>query len=337
MTFIPRFCPIPLCPSRAISPPFRFKRRGYYFRKCDGRNVQRYQCLTCQRAFSQQTFRTDYRWHLPGLHFRVFEGLVSKTSLRQMARVHGVRRATIERRFVRLGQQAKFFHKAMLQRSSTRGGIHGIFQLDEQETFERDRRLLPVTFAVLIERSSYFIVHGQAAPLASRGHLSDFKKRQRAHLEKKEGRRKSGSKEAVASCFSALYQAHRMGVGIDLQTDKKSSYNPLFKKAVGNQFASHQTISSRAPRGYGSLLFPINHTLAMMRDGISRLVRRSWCVSKLRSRLELHFWVWAAYRNYIRGITVKTTTTPAQAVGVTSMAWTKSQLTRWRWPGRMMK
>jgi transposase-like protein len=337
MTFIPRFCPIPLCPSRTFGPPFRFKRRGYYLRKCDGRNVQRYQCLTCQRAFSQQTFRTDYRWHLPGLHFRVFEGLVSKTSLRQMARILGVRRTTVERRFVRLGLQAKTFHMAMLERSSKRGGINGIFQLDEQETFEKDRRLRPITLSVLIERSSYFVVHGKAAPLASRGNLSNFKKQQRACLEKNEGRRKSGSKEAVLSCFCALRQAHRNGVGIDLQTDKKSSYNRLFKKAVGDQFASHQTVSSRAPRGYGSLLFPINHTLAMMRDGISRLVRRSWCASKLRSKLELHFWVWAVYRNYIRGITVKTATTPAQALGITSTAWTKNQLTRWRWPGRMMK
>jgi transposase-like protein len=336
MTFLPIFCPKPSCPSRHVGLAFRFKRRGLYSRKCDGRKVQRYQCLVCCRSFSLQTFRTDYRWQKPGLHFRVFEGLVSKTSLRQMARILGVRRPTIERRFRRLGMQAKDFHLAMLRRANEGEGINGVFQLDEQETFETDRRLCPVTFPVLIERSSYFVVFGQSAPMGCRGRLSLRKKKQRAKLEKTEGRRISGSKEAVQSCFEVLGRAHAVGVGIDLQTDKKGSYRRLFKNAVGEQFASHQTISGRSPRCYGSTLFPINHTLAMMRDGISRLVRRSWCVSKLRSRLELHFWVWVAYRNYIRGITVKTATTPAQAMGVARFAWTKSRLTRWRWPDLMM-
>jgi hypothetical protein len=39
----------------------------------------------------------------------------------------------------------------------------------------------------------------------------------------------------------------------------------------------------------------------MMRDGISRLVRRSWGASKLRARLELHAWIWVVWRNYVRG------------------------------------
>jgi transposase-like protein len=337
MTFHPTFCPRSHCPSRNPSGPFRFKRRGLYSRKCDGRKVQRFQCLVCARSFSLQTFRTDYRWRKPGLHFRVFEGLVSKTSLRQMARILEVKRPTIERRFKRLGLQAKRFHLAMLQRANSGLGINGVFQLDEQETFEADRRLKPVTFPVLIERSSYFVVFGQVAPMGCRGRLSARKEEQRAKAEQIEGRRISESRRAVFACFKVLQKVHERGAGIDIQTDKKSSYNRLLKKAVGQQFASHQTVSSRAPRCYGSMLFPINHTLAMMRDGISRLVRRSWCVSKLRSRLELHFWVWVAYRNYIRGITVMTKTTPAQALGVAKLPWTKSQLTRWRWPGLMMK
>jgi transposase-like protein len=337
MTFRPTFCPKPNCPSQQAEIAFLYKRRGFFPRKCDGRNVQRFQCLVCQGSFSTQTFRTDFRWHKPGLHFRVFDSLVSKVSLRQMARILEVRRPTVERRFKRLGIQAKLFHTAMLRRVVAHGGINGVFQLDEQETFERDRRLRPITFPVLIERSSYFVVHGQTAPMGCRGQLTDRLKEKRKRMEKIEGRRISKSKEAVSSCFQVLTKVHRKGVGIDLQTDKKTSYNRLFKLSVGKEFASHQTVSGRAPRCYGSILFPINHTLAMMRDGISRLVRRSWCVSKLRSRLELHFWVWAVYRNYIRGVTVKTSTTPAQSIGVARSAWTKRQLTRWRWPGRMMK
>ena len=35
-------------------------------------------------------------------------------------------------------------------------------------------------------------------------------------------------------------------------------------------------------------LFTINHTLAMLRDNIARLIRKSWCLSKRAEFLQLH-------------------------------------------------
>ena len=45
------------------------------------------------------------------------------------------------------------------------------FQLDEQETFETDRLLKPVTMPVLIHADSRFVVHVEAAKLPARGQL----------------------------------------------------------------------------------------------------------------------------------------------------------------------
>jgi hypothetical protein len=59
-------------------------------------------------------------------------------------------------------------------------------------------------------------------------------------------------------------------------------------------------ISSEEPRGLDNPLFRINRTLAMMRDGVSRLVRRTWAASKKREQLEKHLWVWIVFRNYVR-------------------------------------
>ena len=59
----------------------------------------------------------------------------------------------------------------------------------------------------------------------------------------------------------------------------------------------------RARRDRANPLFAINHTLAMLRDGVSRLVRRSWAASKRSRKLQLHLWIWACWRNYVRGIT----------------------------------
>ena len=74
----------------------------------------------------------------------------------------------------------------------------------------------------------------------------------------------------------------------------------------------------------------------MMRDGLSRLVRRSWAGSKLRQRLGLHNWVWIAYRNYLRPMTNKEAQgegrTPAMVLGVEARRWARAELLRWRVP-----
>ncbi|MBL7008437.1 MAG: hypothetical protein ISR76_05525, partial [Planctomycetes bacterium] len=70
---------------------------------------------------------------------------------------------------------------------------------------------------------------------------------------------------------------------------------------------------------------------AMMRDGVSRLVRRSWAASKRRERLEQHLWIWLVYRNYLRGVTNEAPrVTPAMAVGVDDRKRTRTELLRWR-------
>ena len=48
--------------------------------------------------------------------------------------------------------------------------------------------------------------------------------------------------------------------------------------------------------------------------------------------LQRHAWLWTAYRNYVRGVTVKTRTTPAQSAGVCDQRWQLKEVLRWRWP-----
>ena len=117
---------------------------------------------------------------------------------------------------------------------------------------------------------------------------------------------------------------------VRVQTDHKVTYAPILGRRFGGRLI-HQGYSSKAKRDYKNRLFPINHTLAMMRDGISRLVRRSWAASKLRERLETHAWIWATWRNYVRGITNKAPrVTPAMALGVERERWSGRELCAWK-------
>ena len=330
--FRPPFCPFLDCESKQGIFEFCWRSRGKYFRKCDGRWVRRFSCKVCERRFSTQTFKTDYRWKKPRLHYRLFDLFISKVTMRQMARIHGVRRPTVERRLRRMGMVCREFHALALAQAKRRGGIVGTFQLDELETYETDRRLSPVTMPVLIERHSYFVVHGETAPMAARGNLTTSLRKKKELRDKRFGKRRSGSRNAVVNTLRRLKEVHSSEAAMSLESDRKHSYRTEFKRIAGSQFACHIRISSKKLRDKSNELFPINHTLAMMRDNISRLVRRTWAASKIRQRLDLHFWMWVCYRNYVRGITVQTKTTPAQAIFVLRRAWRREGILRWRWP-----
>jgi hypothetical protein len=71
----------------------------------------------------------------------------------------------------------------------------------------------------------------------------------------------------------------------------------------------------------------------MMRDQVSRLVRRTWAASKIRARLERHLWLWIAWRNYVRPATADgTRDTAAMRLKLVERRLTAAELLRWRWP-----
>lgn len=329
MRFRPKTCPYPDCPTRS-GGVFSHRLHGRYRRQCDGRLVQRFLCRECGRTFSVQSFRLDYRMKKPALLLQLFPLFVSKVTHRQSARVLGCTRRTVARRLGLLGSHAEGFHRRMLERKRRQKDLSGTFQLDELETFEHSRRLAPVTLPLLIARRSYFILDLGTAALPCRGRLSPAYRRKREQRELEIGVRKSGSREAVTACFETLARVYPPELPIRIQTDRKTDYAAILRQVFGSR-VSHERHDSRRRRDYENPLFPINHTLAMARDGISRLVRRTWAASKLRERLRLHAWIWAAWRNYVRSITNEAPrVTAAMAAGVATRRWSIPKLCAWR-------
>ena len=331
MRFRPRACPHSDCPTRS-GERFSHRLHGRYRRQCDGRLVQRFLCRGCRRTFSVQSFRVDYRLKKPGLIQQLVPLFVSKVTHRQSARVLGCTRRTVARRLLLLGDHAEAFHSRMLERKRRRGGLRGPFQLDELETFEHSRRLAPVTMPFLISRNSYFIVDLDTAPMPCRGGLSPTYRKKKDEQEQELGIRRSGSREAVTACFKTLAHVHKPKAPVWVQTDRKTAYGTILRGLLGSR-VSHGRYDSRCRRDYKNPLFPINLTLAMARDCISRLVRRTWAASKLRERLRLHGWIWAAWRNYVRPITNRAPkVTAAMAAGVTTRRWSIAKICAWRVP-----
>ena len=321
MRFHPTFCPRADCASRSGSP-FTYNRRGSFQRRCDQRVVPRFQCLTCSRGFSEQTFRVNYRLKRPQLLARFFLDRVSKVTHRQSARNLACSRSTEERHFRRLAQHCEDFHGARRNEIRTRGGLGRIFLLDELETYEENRIEKPVTVPVLIEHESGFVIDVQVGTLPSRKSRRDPKRRQLG--------RRSESRAVVRAAFERLREFSPKGQMICVRTDRKPTYVMLLRQLFGER-CWHRRTHSRRKRDVSNPLWAINHTLARMRDGVSRLVRETWAAAKKRRWLAGQLAIWVCYRNYVREMTNdQPRTTPAMALGAQERRWSVPQLLEWR-------
>ena len=325
MSFQPKFCPRPDCPSRA-GASFCYRFRGFFQRHCDRRIVQRFACLTCARGFSEQTFRLDYRLKRAELLARFFLDRVSKVTHRQSARNLACSRSTEERHFQRLSLHCEAFHQARLAEVAARGGLGEVFLLDELETYEHHRNQKPVTVLVLIERASGFVIDARVGALPARVRPGEGRKRRLEGAVE----RKSESVVVVKAAFERLREVCPRQAPLSVLTDEKASYARLLRQLFGQRCRHFRTASTRR-RDVRNPLWPINHTLARMRDNISRLVRETWAAAKLRRWLQGQIAIWVCYRNYVRGKTNRhARITPAMALGVLQQRFKVRELLLWR-------
>jgi transposase-like protein len=322
------FCPV-RCPYRHCvlhrAPRARFFiRKGVYRPRCRSHPVPRFRCRGCGRTFSRQTFRADWRQKKPHLNARCLDLLVQCVGQRQAAHSLGVARRTVERRFAWLARLAAGFHHNRLLGAR----LKGPFQLDELESFEANR-YQPLTVPVLIDRGTFFLVATAVGPLRRKGRMTLAQKRRRAAHEARHGRRPSHSGRAVRRVLSRLYRVTPRDRTVVLESDEKPLYGRLARRLFGAtlRWRPH---SASARRDRSNPLFPINHTNARLRHFLSRLRRRTWCVSKKAGGLQNHLAIAMLWVNYCRGITRRTRTTPAAALGLAPRPYRLEEVLAWR-------
>jgi hypothetical protein len=284
--------------------------------------VPRFRCRHCRRTFSRQSFRADWGHKKPYLNPAFLRLMVSCVGLRQTARVLQVARRTVEHRFCWLARHASHLH--LLRGSS----IHGPFQLDELESFETNR-FQPLTVPVLIHRHTFFLLASEVALLRRKGRLTPLQRRRLAEHEALHGRRRSRSPQAVRRVLCALAAVSPPPAPVVLESDHKPAYGSIGRRLFGARFV-WRPHDARARRDRSNPLFPINHTNARLRHFLSRLRRRTWCVSRTARGLRQHLRIVAAWVNYARGITNRTRLTPGQALGLAPRAYRPEELVGWR-------
>jgi transposase-like protein len=288
-----RNCPNSHCKSDQI------KKNGFYKRANDSRKVQRFKCKVCNKEFSASTGTLEYNQKKRRVNYLLLQLFSSKVSQRRAAKIAKVNKNTVARKFDYWAKKAavknKRFKKKLKKNKATS------IQLDDMITKEKTK-LKPLSISVVSDKNRRFILGAKVSQIPSFGHLAK-------KSVNKYGYRKSYHMQKLDELFSDFSTVVCKNALIE--SDMHQNYEPVVKKyfpqSQYNQFKSERGCIA----GQGELkktkfdpLNSINHTLAMLRDGISTLVRRSWAVTQDPKRLQGHLEIYMYYHNqiYLRGL-----------------------------------
>ena len=146
-----------------------------------------------------------------------------------------------------------------------------------------------------VSKSERKIVGFRVSQMPATGHLA-------AISRKKYGYRKDYRVEGMISLFEDLSSV--LPQKINISSDECSYYKPIVK-AYFPQSTYHQFKGKKSSvSGQGELkkskrdpLFTINHTFAMLRANINRLIRKTWCTTKKAIRLVNHLVIYMWVHN----------------------------------------
>ena len=219
----------------------------------------------------------------------LLELIASGVSHRRSARLLRINRKTVARKLIFLGRlcrESLFITNAFLTITD--------LQFDDLETFEHSK-CKPVSVALAVETKTRLILAFRVAQMSAKGKLTKKSLKQYGpRRDERSKKRKELFRElAPIVCDGAII---------------RSDSNPYYTEDVRKHFPNchHETVLGQrsAITGQGELkkiqydpLFSLNHTCAMLRANIARLIRKTWCTTKKKERLADHLAIYAYYHN----------------------------------------
>jgi transposase-like protein len=265
---------------------------GKFKRRNDSRQIQRFRCKICNKRFSRATFTLEMYQKKRRVNYPLFQLLASGVSLRRAAIILGISRHTAEKKFKYLGEKSR--RKNIKFRQSLQKNKIGQMQFDDLITKESSK-LKPLSVTIAVDSKQRTILGARVCVIPSFGHLARLSRR-------KYGYRKCRHKEALRELFDSLKPI--LSPFCEIKSDEHKKYPEFvrryFPKANYERFKSERGCIA----GQGELkkvkfdpLFVINHTCAMMRANINRLVRKTWCTTKSIARLQDHLEIFIHFFN----------------------------------------
>ncbi len=271
-------------------------RHGQFYRHDDAQTIQRYRCNECGKCHSSATHTPTYRQKRRRLNRLIEQDIVSGSPQRGIARKHGCTRKTVARKIRFLAQLAREKIKRWLSRQSPFDHV----QWDELITFEQSR-LKPLSVAVTVavapgvsgvHRSivGFGVASIPASGLIAKRSIDKYGQRRD---------RSSAMRKAVLKTV-----ARHLSPTVLIESDEHARYGEELKRALPHSSHAQYPSVRGSLTGQGELkrtgvdpLFVIDHTLAMLRDTIKRLTRKSGCTTKQQRALEAILTIYSYHHN----------------------------------------
>ena len=266
----------PNCPRCAVSGAIK---NGRFHRVEDAQSIQRYRCKACGKGFSSATFTLTYRQKRRRLNRLIEADIASCAAQRRIAIKLGCARNTVARKIAFLAERARAKTETWLTSQTP----FTYLQWDELITFEHTR-LKPLSVAVMVCQQHRCILGFRVAQIPASGLIAQ-------RSREKYGPRRNLSGYARRDLLKTL--APHIAPQATVTCDEHPRYREELEAALSDvNVIQHRSVRGSLT-GQGELkrtgwdpLFTINHTLAMLRDNIKRLTRRTWCTTKRQSALE---------------------------------------------------
>lgn len=283
--------PLPQCPKVGCRlVPSRVIRWGTFHRQDDCRKIPRYRCNMCAGTFSTATWshakwqkkrriNNDIRWLL-----------CMKVSRNALAQFLKVSRETVTRKLLHHAKIARAYFENLPDRE-----IQAV-QFDELHSTVHTK-CKPVQTSVAVCAATRRVLALCVASAPAQAPLDKISKA-------KYGERPDERPDAIEIVLHKIRPL--LSRSSMITTDKAFLYPEPIARIL--PFAKHVRHKSRKARfgGQGELkrvgfdpLFTLNHTAAMSRDRVGRMVRKTWGTSKRQDRHEAHMLVWAHFHNEV--------------------------------------
>lgn len=290
-------CPYKTCNNQNLSSDLApIVRYGYFYRSSDGRFIQRFLCRICNRSFSRATDNLCFAQKKRRINIRLRRYLCSGMSMRRCALVLNVHRTTIARRLRWMGVHALRRHREWISHIKMSENHFKLIQFDELESFEHTK-CKPLSVALAVDEKTRRILSFQVSQMPAKGLLSEISK-------KKYGKRVDLRRIGMNRFFTTLKKV------ADAKALIKSDSCPRYPKFVKRYLkeAQHMTVEGKRGciTGQGELkktvfdpIFSLNHTCAMLRANVNRLIRRTWCTTKKARSLKYHLAIYMNFHNEV--------------------------------------
>jgi len=288
--------------------PWPVVRFGFYRRQSPPYVIQRFQCKTCGRTFSTQTFATTYWLKRADLLPQVLEHATAGAANRQIARVLKAAPSTIDHLLARLGRHCLLFHRHLLQKLSPRGDI----VIDGLVTFEYSQ-YFPYEIVTAVDRPSSFVIHFAEAERRRGGSMPEAQKERRTQLEAALGR--ADPKALMRALVEVLTESLQGATTAHVWSDRHKTYPYAIAKVQGCE-VEHETIDSRAPRTASNPLFEVNVLDLLLRHCLKDHTRETIAFGRRRQHSIYRMAVFTVWRNCMKLRREKRClATPAMLVG----------------------